>query len=89
LLPIRSKSIYFAHIISLVLVYNRQSSDLHNTFITVLASKVSFTLTKNQTTTTGCWWLTPVILASWEAEIGRMAVQGQPRQIVHKTPSPN
>jgi hypothetical protein len=24
----------------------------------------------------GHWWLTPVILASWEAEIRRIAVQG-------------
>jgi hypothetical protein len=30
----------------------------------------------------------PVISAIWEAEIGRMAVGGQPRKIVHKTPSP-
>jgi hypothetical protein len=28
----------------------------------------------------------PVILATWEAEIRRTAVQGQPEQIVHKTP---
>jgi hypothetical protein len=30
----------------------------------------------------------PVILASWEAEIRRIAVSGQPRQIVLETPSP-
>jgi hypothetical protein len=34
---------------------------------------------------TRCWWLIPVILATREAEIRRMAVQSQPRQIVHKT----
>jgi hypothetical protein len=30
-----------------------------------------------------CWWLTPIILATQEAEIRRM-VRSQPRQIVHK-----
>jgi hypothetical protein len=30
----------------------------------------------------------PVILAFWEAEIERIKVPGQPRQIVHETPSP-
>jgi hypothetical protein len=34
------------------------------------------------------WWLTPVILVTWEAEIRRIRVRGQPRQIVHKTSSP-
>jgi hypothetical protein len=26
------------------------------------------------------WWFQPVILAGWEVEIGRITVQGQPRQ---------
>jgi hypothetical protein len=29
----------------------------------------------------------PVILTPWEAEIRRITVSGQPRQIVHKSPS--
>jgi hypothetical protein len=32
-------------------------------------------------------WLTPVILATEEAEIRRIVVQNHPGQIVHKTPS--
>jgi hypothetical protein len=31
------------------------------------------------------WWLTPLILATNEAEIRRMAVQSQSRQIVQET----
>jgi hypothetical protein len=30
-------------------------------------------------------WLTPVILATQEAEIRKIAVRSQPRQIVHET----
>jgi hypothetical protein len=37
---------------------------------------------------TGYWWLTPVILATWEAEIQRIMVLGQAGQIVSETPSP-
>jgi hypothetical protein len=37
-----------------------------------------------------CWWLTPVILlATQEAEIKRIAVQSQCRQIVQETPQKN
>jgi hypothetical protein len=31
-------------------------------------------------------WFLPIILASWEAEIRRIAVQGQLGQVVHGTP---
>jgi hypothetical protein len=30
----------------------------------------------------------PIILTTWEAEIRRMVVQGQPGKIILKTPSP-
>jgi hypothetical protein len=32
-----------------------------------------------------CWWLTTIILATQEAEIRRITVQNQPRQIVQET----
>jgi hypothetical protein len=32
------------------------------------------------------WWLIPIIPATLKVEIGRIVVQGQPRQKVIKTP---
>jgi hypothetical protein len=34
-----------------------------------------------------CWWLTPIIPATWEAEIKRIVFLGQRRQIVQETRS--
>jgi hypothetical protein len=39
----------------------------------------------NSRTHAGHRWLTHVILATWEAEIRRTAIQSQPRQKVHET----
>jgi hypothetical protein len=36
----------------------------------------------------GGWWLTPIILGTWESEIGRFMGQGQPWQVVLRPPSP-
>jgi hypothetical protein len=33
----------------------------------------------------GCWWLTPAILATQEAEIRRITIQSQLGQTIHKT----
>jgi hypothetical protein len=38
--------------------------------------------------TCNCRWFTPVILPIRETEIRKIEVQGQPRQIVCKTPFP-
>jgi hypothetical protein len=32
----------------------------------------------------GPWWIKPVILVTWEVEIGRITVSGHPRQKVSK-----
>jgi hypothetical protein len=44
-------------------------------------------ITLNKRNISGHWWLMPVILATLEAEKGRIMVWGQMRQIVRKTPS--
>jgi hypothetical protein len=41
----------------------------------------TFTATRRQ-------WFTPIILATSQAEIGRIVVQGQPREIVPETLPP-
>jgi hypothetical protein len=35
--------------------------------------------------TARCWWLMLIILATWEAEIRKIILPSQPRQIVHET----
>jgi hypothetical protein len=41
---------------------------------------------KKKGITAGHWWLTPIIPATWDAEIGRIEVLGQSRQKGLKTP---
>jgi hypothetical protein len=53
-----------------------------------LGYRVRLCLKTTTAKTAGHPWLTPDTLATWEAEIGRIEVQGQPRQIVLKTPFP-
>jgi hypothetical protein len=36
----------------------------------------------------GHQWLVPIIIATWEAEIGRIMIQGESGQIAQETPSP-
>jgi hypothetical protein len=48
-----------------------------------LHSETLFQKVKNKEA--GCWWLTPIILATQEAEIRRIMVGSQPRQIVYET----
>lgn len=38
-------------------------------------------------TKSGAWWLTPAIPATWEPEMRRISVRGQPGQMVFETPS--
>jgi hypothetical protein len=43
-------------------------------------------LSKKKVVLGRCQWLTPIILATWEDEIWRIMVRGQPRQKVLKNP---
>jgi hypothetical protein len=47
-----------------------------------LSSKVSYVL-RFFFCKAGCWWLTAIMLSTWEPKIRRIMVQGQPRQVVH------
>jgi hypothetical protein len=53
-------------------------------FITFL---IKTTTTKKKNLSPGTQWLTPVILATWEAEAGKIVVLGQPRQMFMRPPT--
>jgi hypothetical protein len=44
--------------------------------------KPQYYKTKPKNFLSRCQWFMPIILATWEAEIGRIVVPGQPRQII-------
>jgi hypothetical protein len=56
-------------------------------FLLWITSQLISSLNKKKYRTVRCWWLTPVILATQEAEIKRIKIQSQPQQIVLKTVS--
>jgi hypothetical protein len=64
-----------------------------NVHYTTLLAKISLQCENiNQirlTSEAGLQWLTSIILFTWEAEIRRMTVRGQPWQTLYETPSPN
>jgi hypothetical protein len=39
--------------------------------------KTQITKVQQEERDAGCWWLKPIILATWEAEIGRIVIWGQ------------
>jgi hypothetical protein len=55
---------------------------LRNSQTTVFSMKLMVTFTLLKVRRAGCRWLTPVVLATQEAEIRRITVRSQPRQIV-------
>jgi hypothetical protein len=50
--------------------------------ICLIALELQLSGLKVLQSSSGCQWLTPVIVATQEAEIRRIVVQSQPRQIV-------
>jgi hypothetical protein len=50
-----------------------------------LCVKDPFTLAFKALSVAWHWWLTPVILSTWEAKSKRMMVQSQPRQKISET----
>jgi hypothetical protein len=52
--------------------------------VTARKINIMLVLTIERDFTARCWWLTPVIVVTQEAEIRRIAVRSQPRQIVHE-----
>jgi hypothetical protein len=63
-------------------VSNKKDSNIYNNYIILILNLQYLT---NNEFLFGCWWLTPVILAIQEAEIRKITVRSQTREIVGKT----
>jgi hypothetical protein len=65
----------------------RQGEDMVSPGTVMWANDITALRAPKPQSGAGCLWRTPVIPATHEAKIRRIAVQSQPRKIVHKTQS--
>jgi hypothetical protein len=70
--------------------WNRQSDDGQGVGDGILGSPLTLSQSAvKKLTVAWCWWLMSIILATWEAEIRRIMIQGQSGYIVCEIPSQN
>jgi hypothetical protein len=77
-----------ANIFTIFLCWEREGPWPNAGLISHVISLLSGVVVQQSENTASAGTEAPVILAIWEGEIERIMVQGQPRQIIHKTPSP-
>jgi hypothetical protein len=61
-------------------------TDIKEPFFKMLKCDEDVTIMFKPESGDGRWWLSPIILATQEAEIRRITIQSQPGQIVFNTP---